>query len=483
VPPSIRIEDLLAVTNGRLVAPTAVPGFAGASVDSRRIVPGSIFVALAGERADGHSFVPAALRAGAVGALVARPVPLPSNTTGFLVQVPDPLLALQDLAAWWRSRFATRVVGITGSTGKTLAKETVADVLSRGFRVLRNEGNLNSESGLPMTLLNLDASHEVAVLEMSMYTVGEIARLAEIARPEVGVVLAVHPTHLERAGSIERIAQAKSELPAALPPGGLAVLNADDPRVAAMRDVTAAEVLTFGLGADADVRATEVTSRGVEGTEFLLTAPWGRRRVRSGTPGRHLVAHALAAATVAQRFGLPLDEVAMALAAGSRASHRMAILEAASGATLIDDTYNASPVSVRGAIEFLAETPVAAGRRRLAVLGDMLELGPDEERLHREVGTLAAEHLDALLAVGPRGRWIAAGATAAGLERVVTADDADQAVLVLDRELAPGVGDLLLVKGSRGIELDRLVEAIAAAPGPAAESSPAPSVRGGGGCC
>jgi UDP-N-acetylmuramoyl-tripeptide--D-alanyl-D-alanine ligase len=411
-------------------------------------------------------------------------VPLPAETSGFLVQVRDPLLALQELAAWWRSRFPVRVVGITGSTGKTLAKETVADVLSRGFRVLRNEGNLNSESGLPMTLLNLDASHEVAVLEMSMYTVGEIARLAEIARPEVGVVLAVHPTHLERAGSIERIAQAKSELPAALPADGLAVLNADDPRVAAMREVTQAEVRTFGLGPDADLRATEVTSRGVEGIEFLLTAPWGQRRIRSGTPGRHLVPHALAAAAVAERFGLPLEEVAVGLAAGSRASHRMEIIEAASGATVVDDTYNASPVSVRGALEFLAETPVAAGRRRLAVLGDMLELGPDEERLHRELGAVAAVHLDALLAVGPRARWIAEGASAAGLAQVLTADDTDQAALVLDRELAPGVGDLLLVKGSRGVELDRLVEAIAAAPTASPSVAiPAPSATDGGGGC
>ena len=472
MPPSIRIEDLVAVTNGRLVAPTAVHDFAGASVDSRRILPGSLFVALAGERQDGHSYVPAAFRAGAVGALVAHPIPLPSESGGFLVQVADPLFALQDLAAWWRSRFPVRVVGVTGSTGKTLAKETVADVLSRGFRVLRNEGNLNSESGLPMTLLNLEAADEVAVLEMSMYTVGEIARLAEIARPEVGVVLAVHPTHLERAGSIERIAQAKSELPAALPADGLAVLNADDPRVAAMRAVTSAQVCTFGLGTEADVRATDVTSRGVDGTEFLLATPWGERRVHSGTPGRHLVPHALAAAAVAHRFDLPLDEVAAALAAGSGASHRMAILESASGATLVDDTYNASPVSVRAALEFLAETPVAAGRRRIAVLGDMLELGPDEERLHREVGAAAAEHLDALLAVGPRARWMAEGASAAGLHRVLTADDADQAAAVVDRELAPGVGDLLLVKGSRGVELDRLVDAIAGV---------APSVPGGGG--
>jgi UDP-N-acetylmuramoyl-tripeptide--D-alanyl-D-alanine ligase len=299
---------------------------------------------------------------------------------------------------------------------------------------------------------------------MSMYTVGEIARLAEIARPEVGVVLAVHPAHLERAGSIERIAQAKAELPAALPRDGLAVLNADDPRVAAMRDVTAAPVRTFGLGATAEVRADEIVSRGLAGTEFTLHAPWGSRRVTSATPGRHLVPHALAAAAVAERMGVPLDEVAAALAAGSRAEHRMNVLESAAGATLVDDTYNASPISVSAALEFLAETPLPAGRRRIAVLGDMLELGPDEERLHREIGQQAARVADAVVAVGPRGRWLADAARAAGAARVVTADDAEEAAAALDRDVAPGVGDLVLLKASRGIGLDRTVALLAGAP-------------------
>jgi len=463
VPPSIQIEDLLAATDGRLVAPTRVETFAGASVDSRSVVPGSLYVALHGERVDGHRFVADAVRGGAVAALVSAPVELPAGADAAVVRVDDTLHALGELAAWWRSRSAVRVVGVTGSTGKTLAKETIADVLSRGHRVLRNEGNLNSETGLPMTLLRLEPADELAVLEMSMYTVGEIAWLAEIARPEVGVVLAVHPTHLERAGSIERIAQAKSELPRALAPDGLAVLNADDPRVAAMRGVTAATVRTFGIESDADVRATDVVSHGVAGTEFTLHAAWGERRLRSGTPGRHLVPHALAAAAVAEWFGLPLDEVAAALATGSSAEHRMAVGEASGGATLVDDTYNASPVSVRAALVFLAETPLPAGRRRLAVLGDMLELGPEEERLHREIGAEAAPILDALVAVGPRGRWIGEAARAAGLGTVIEADDADEAARVVERDLAPGVGDLLLVKASRGIELDRVVEALAPA--------------------
>jgi UDP-N-acetylmuramoyl-tripeptide--D-alanyl-D-alanine ligase len=456
VPPSIQLDDLLAATGGRLLAPTKVTSFSTAAVDSRHVTPGCCFVALPGERTDGHAFVGEAVRAGARVLLIERPVGLDASSDVAQVAVPDTLSALGELAAWWRTRFAVRVVGVTGSTGKTIAKEVIADVLSTSLRTLRNEGNLNSETGLPMTLLHLDDKHEVAVLEMSMYTEGEIARLAEIARPEVGVVLSVHPTHLERAGSIDAIARAKAELPAGLSRDGLAVLNADDRRVAAMSEITVAKVQTFGLSSSATVRAEDVESHGVDGTTFTLVAPWGTRRVRSGTPGRHLVPHALAAVAVAEWMGVPFDEVVTALGAGSRAPHRMAVGETVSGAVLVDDTYNASPVSVTAALDFLADTPVPSGMR-YAVLGDMLELGPDEERLHREIGAHAAAVVDALVAVGERGRWIAEGARAAGLERVVTADDAEGAAGVVDRELAPSVGDVLLVKGSRGIALDRLV--------------------------
>ncbi len=458
VPPTIRLDELLTAVRGRLLGPTSVTTVTGAAVDSRSIIPGNLFVALRGERTDGHRHVLAAVRAGASAALVDRPVELPPDLDAGIVLVPDALTALQELAAWWRSRSAARVVGITGSTGKTIAKEITADVLSRSLTTLRNEGNLNSESGLPMTLLRLEPAHEAAVLEMSMYTVGEIARLAQIARPEIGVVLAVHPAHLQRAGSIERIAQAKAELPAALRADGLAVLNADDPRVSAMAAVTAAEVRTFGLGPAADVRADEIVSHGLAGTEFRLQAPWGTRRLRSATPGRHLVPHALAAAAVAERMGSALDDVAAALAAGSHAAHRMNVVEGAGGATLVDDTYNASPVSVLAALDFLAETPLPAGRRRIAVLGDMLELGPDEEQLHREVGDRAGRAVDALIAVGERGWWIAEAAAAAGLARVITASDASEAAAAVERDLAPGPGDLVLLKASRGVALDRAVD-------------------------
>ncbi|MFN2483744.1 MAG: UDP-N-acetylmuramoyl-tripeptide--D-alanyl-D-alanine ligase [Candidatus Limnocylindria bacterium] len=460
--PEIRLDDLLNATRGRLLGATTTTAFSGASVDSRRITPGCCFVALAGERVDGHAFVADAFEAGATVALVSRPVERPPGSTAAIVQVGDPLRALQDVAAWWASRSPARVVGITGSTGKTIAKEMIADVLSRTLCVLRSEGNLNSESGLPMTLLRLGPEHDVAVLEMGMYTVGEIARLAEIARPEVGVVMAVHPTHLLRAGSIERVAEGKSELPRALPPDGLAVLNADDRHVAAMAAVTPAPVVTFGLGSAADVQARDVETHGLAGTSFTIAAPWGTRRVTSATPGRHLVPHAVAAAAVGERFGVSLDEVEAARATGSRAPHRMAIVRAA-GLTIVDDTYNASPVSVIAALDFLAETPLAVGRRRLAVLGDMLELGPDEEAAHRRVGERAARAVDGLVAVGERGRWIADAARHAGLERVAEAERVDDGVEAVWRTLAPGPGDMLLVKASRGIELDRLVDALSSA--------------------
>jgi UDP-N-acetylmuramoyl-tripeptide--D-alanyl-D-alanine ligase len=458
VPAPISIDDLLAATGGRLQAPTTVRSFRLAVVDSRRATPGSLFVALPGERTDGHRFVAEAIAAGAAAVLVEREVALPAGSNAAVVRVADSLRAFQDLAAWFRDRFSVRVVGITGSTGKTLAKEVTADVLSRTLGVLRNEGNLNSETGLPMTLLRLEPEHQVAVLEMGMYTTGEITRLVEIARPEVGVVLAVHPTHLERAGSLERIAQAKSELPRGLPADGLAVLNADDHRVAAMAAVTPAAVRTFGLGAGAEVRATDLVAEGIAGVSFTIHAPWGEQRVRSAAPGRHLVPHALAAAAVAEHFAVPLAEVAAALEAGSHAPHRMAIEELPSGAILVDDTYNASPVSVGAALAFLAETPVTG--RRLAVLGDMLELGPDEQALHERIGVQAASVLDGLVVVGERGLWIAAAARSAGLSRIATAQDVDAAAAVVDQVLDPAAGDVLLVKGSRGVELDRLVASL-----------------------
>ena len=379
------------------------------------------------------------------------------------VVVPDPLRALQELAAWWRSRHAVRVVGITGSTGKTIAKEIIADVLSLGLVTLRNEGNLNSETGLPMTLLRLRPEHEAAVLEMSMYTVGEIARLAEIARPEVGVVLAVHPTHLERAGSIEP--HRAGEGRAARAPCQPTASRCSTPMIRASRPcagLTRAAVRPSGLARRRTCAPTRSSSRGLAGTEFTLEAPWGdppAAERHAGAASRAACAGGRGRRRAARRPARRGRRAPSRRAATLRTAWRS--VESRSGATLVDDTYNASPVSVAAALEFLAETPLPAGGRRIAVLGDMLELGPDEERLHREIGVRAGEASDAIVAVGERGRWIAEGARRGGAAFVAETDDAADAVALVERELVPGPSDIVLLKASRGIGLDRAVELLA----------------------
>jgi UDP-N-acetylmuramoyl-tripeptide--D-alanyl-D-alanine ligase len=426
------------------------------------VEPGNVFVALPGERVDGHEFVAAALDAGAAALLVGQPVD-PAVLAGrdaTVVVVDDPLRALQALAAAWRLRFDPLVVGITGSIAKTSTKEAVAAVLGAVLPTLRNEGNLNNEIGLPLTVLRLRSGHRAAVLEMGMYVGGEIADLARIGRPEIGVVTAVQAVHLARIGTIEAIAKAKGELVEALPADGVAILNADDERVVAMAARTRARSLTYGFAVDADVRAERVVSRGASGMAFDLETRDGHRPVTIPTLGRLAVHNALAGAAVGLAAGLPLDAIVEALAAGWSAPHR-AQLVAAGGVSIVDDSYNASPGSVIAALELLGGLP----GRRVAVLGEMLELGEDHEDGHRRVGAAAAEVVDELVAIGDGGALIAMGARDAGM--------ADRAVtLVAERDAARdhlvaslGDGDVVLVKASRGVALEVLVDELVAALG------------------
>lgn len=444
-------------------------------IDSREAVPGALFVALKGEHTDGHLFVADAFRRGAQAALVEREIDLPAELGAQVIDMrapvpaaaPGPLClrvenalqALQGVAHYWRERHANlRVAGVTGSVGKTTTKELVAAVLSRRFRVLKNEGNLNNEIGLPLTLLRLDAAHACAVLEMGMYDVGDIALLAGIAHPHVGVVINVQPVHLERARTIERIAQAKAELPAALPaaPEGCAVLNYDDPRVRAMAARTRARVITFGREPGADLRAEDVTTQGLAGVRFTLRHAAGRHAVRLPLPGAHHVYTALAAAGAALAMGLSWDEIVAALAAPEGVAARLRAVPGLEGATLLDDTYNASPSSTVAALRVLADLP----GRRVAVLGDMLELGEYEEEGHRLVGREAARVVQLLVAVGARARHIADEALAGGMpaEAVLTAPDPGAAVPLVRARLAPG--DVILIKGSRSIRMETIVAAL-----------------------
>ena len=491
------LADIVAALAPGLVVSGAegVP-VSGVCVDSRQATPGCLFVALRGERSDGHAYVGEAYARGATVALVERPVegatlvdtvrgsaggPLgaPSATSAAKVAVivPDALQGLQRLAQARRlAQSDLRVIGVTGSLGKTTTKEAIAAVLAQRYTTLKSPGNYNNEIGLPLTLMALEPEHQRAVLEMGMYALGEIAALCRLARPQVGVVTHVLPVHLERLGSIECVAQAKAELIEALPEGGLAVLNGDDPRVRAMAGlalVRGGRVVTFGLEADNTVRAVEIQDHGLAGVSFVAQVaserwPLEPRRGLGGmyciplrhelvlaTLGQHMVRAALAAVSVGLAEGLDWPEIQHGLTAQGQGV-RLVSVRGPNGSTLLDDSYNASPTSTVAALGFLASLP----GRHLAVLGDMLELGAGEEDGHRAVGRCAAQGVEVLLTVGQRARLIAAEAIRGGLPetQVHVMDDNASASDYLAGILREG--DILLVKGSRGMAMEAIVRAL-----------------------
>ena len=454
-PLTLTAAELAAATGGRLVH-SSDRQIRGGAVDSRLVRPGNLFVALGGERTDGHRFLRAAVDAGATALLVND---LPSETADLageggptIVAVPDTLLGLHAVAAAWRARFSPLVVGVTGSIAKTSTKEAIAAVLAERFVTLKSEGNANNEVGLPLTVLRLGPEHEAVVLEMGMYVSGEIAQLAAIARPKIGVVTAVREVHLSRIGSIDAVERAKAELVEALPEDGVAVLNADDPLVLRMRGRTAARALSYGFAADAEVRAEEVVSAGLDGMSFTLVSPTGRVAASTPALGRHGVYNGLAAAAVGLAAGLDLDLIVAGLRRGWRAPHRDQILRAG-GLTVLDDSYNASPASMIAALELLASLP----GRHVAVLGVMRELGAAHERGHRSVGSAAAGLADVVVVVGEEASGIAAGAASLG-EAVVPVADREAALAALRKLLRPG--DVVLVKASRGAEFEWIVESL-----------------------
>lgn len=452
--------------------------FSEAVIDSRLATSECLFVALRGERVDGHEFLADAAARGARGALVRRskvssltlerPYVVIDPVTGegleratpdtmLLIAVDDPQAALNRLSAYHRGMYNPVVIGITGSVGKTSTKEVTAGVLQRSFRTLKSPRSYNSEATLPIVLLKLTADHQVAVLEMGMYGPGEIAHLAALARPRLGIVTNVGPSHLERMGSIEAIQRAKSELPQALPEDGFAILNIDDPRVRAMAEVTRARPFFYGLDPAADLWADAIESRGLQGVSFRVHYQGDGLHLTLPLLGRHSVHTALAAASAGLLLGMEWE----AIIAGLRSEGAQLRLLAVPGinqTTLIDDTYNASPASMQAALNLLAELD----GRRIAILGDMLELGSIEEEAHRMVGARAAEVAQILIAVGQRARWIANEAQQAGLpaDQVYAVDDNDAAAHLARNLLAPG--DFVLIKGSRGMFMETIVSQLQA---------------------
>lgn len=470
----LTLADILEALTGTR-PPQANQEISEAVVDSRQAVPGALFIALPGEHVDGHEFVPDAFERGAILALVHRDMPeglavldlrsgvdeaaLQAQSFPFCLRVEDTLAGLQQLARYWRRKLDLRVIGVTGSVGKSTTKELIHEVLRRRYRTLKNPGNLNNEIGLPLTVLQLGKEHQRAVLEMGFYVPGEIALLCDIAQPQVGVVTNIGMVHASRAGSQEAIARGKAELVQSLPPApeGVAILNYDDPLVRAMAGQTRAQVFYYGLDPEADLWADELESFGLEGIRFSLHFRNEVIYLRVPLIGRHSVHTALRAAAVGLVEGLTWQEIADGLRSG-QAQLRLVAVRSQTGALLLDDTYNASPESTLAALNLLEDLE----GRKVAVLGDMLELGPYEPKGHEMVGVRAAEVVDELVTVGELGRLIAKAARRAGLPRqaITEVSDSQEAVQALKDRLGPK--DVVLIKGSRSMHMENIVAALEA---------------------
>ena len=464
--PDFTAAELAEATGGRWLEPPPA-SLAGVATDTRAPAPGALFVALRGERFDAHAFLGQAARSGAAAALVSDAAAPAAGLPRLLVS--DTLAALGAVARHHRRRFDLPVVAVTGSNGKTTTREMVAAILATRGPVLKTEGNLNNEVGVPLTLLGLRAEHRAAVVEMGMNHPGEIARLAAIALPQVGLVTNAAPAHLEGLGTVDGVADAKAELYQGLPGGGVAIANADDPRMLRRALASGRRVLTFAMAGSqrGDVVVLEVLAQDAGGLRFLLGV--GQRELEVTLPlvGVHNAANAAAAACAAVALGCTDREIVRGLAGVQPVGRRLRLERLAGEVLLVDDCYNANPLSMEAALATLQAMARAEGGRALAVLGDMLELGPGELELHRGVGAAAARAgLDGLYAFGPRSASLAEGARQAGLPAaaIFHTEDLEALTAQVRARLAPR--DVLLVKASRGMKLERLVEALSRRPAP-----------------
>ncbi len=450
------IADIVSATGGTLLAGGISARVRDAVIDSRAAGPGSLFVPLRGTRHDGHSFIEGAFTQGASAVLTERRGEIRmERCPGALIGVESTLRALGDIAAFWRRRFRLPVIGITGSNGKTTTKEMIAAIIGRSRSCLKNEGNFNNLIGLPLSVLKLGAGHKAAVLEMGMSEPGEIRRLAEIAAPTIGVITNVGPCHLEQLGSLEAVAAAKGELFEALGPDDIAIVNGDDDRVRALGSATRARVITFGLGAG-DVHAAGIRPGDAAGTVFDLHIGSACVSVRLDMDGAHFVGNALAAAAAAHAAGIGIDDIAAGLGASGPVAGRMQRLTLG-GLEIINDAYNANPVSVRAALAALAGA--RRGGRAIAVLGDMLELGERAALYHREIGACAAGlDIDVLFVLGTFAGDVCEGARSAGLpgSRIRACASLDGLAAALADAARPG--DVVLLKASRRMQLEKVLD-------------------------
>ena len=450
---TITLAQLLEAVGGRLVEgydrlDTPIDQV---ETDSRAIHPGTLFIPLVGDRFDGHAYIGAALRGGAAGCVTARE-PEERLPDKFYVKVADTQRALRDLAAWYRGRFHIPFIGVTGSVGKTTAKDMLAAVLGVKYRVLKTEGNFNNNVGLPLTLLRLGAGDEAAVLEMGMDGPGQIDYLAGIVQPDIGVITNIGDAHIERLGSRDNILKAKCELLPHIKKDGLVVLNGDDALLSTLRGKTPVPAVFCGQGENCEYRAQVTGGDGISHIHCRLTTPNMDRDVKIPALGEHMIYPALIAAAVGERFGLTPDQIEEGFGRFVPTRMRMNVLRRREGITILDDTYNANPQSMRAAIRVLADS---SGSRKIAVLGDMLELGPFAPALHAGVGEyLGTVGVDCLVTVGELAEHIAAGAREAGVPRVICCGTREEAKTVLSQVVGPD--STILVKGSRGMKLEEI---------------------------
>jgi len=462
-------DALEAITSVRFANAAAV--ITEAAIDSRQVIPDSLFVAIPGENVDGHDFIANAFKRGASFALTQMEMPAPFRTldlrAGLLAEstldlsaplclrVDNTIAALQQIARFWRRKLNLRVIGITGSVGKSTTKEMIAEVLGTRYRTLRSHGNLNNEIGLPLSILRLNPDHERAVLEMGFYVPGEIQFLCDIAQPHIGVVTNIGTVHAERAGSQEAIARGKSELIQSLPSDGVAILNFDDPWVRRMEEKAKARVFFYGLSHEADLWADQIEGLGLDGIRFRLH--YKGETIHSHVPmiGRHSVHTALRAAAVALNDGLTWQEIFEGLSRG-HTQLRLVAVRSKTGALILDDTYNASPESMLAALNLLDEMD----GRKIAVLGDMLELGQYEKQGHEIVGLRAAQVAKTLLTLGPRAHMFADAARRAGMKSsyILEFEQPEPIIDWLNKNLTSS--DAVLIKGSHGLRMDRITAAL-----------------------
>ncbi len=464
----LMLSDVFEALTGKKFANTSLV-ISDAVVDSRQSIPASLFIAIQGERTDGHNYITTAFDNGAHLALIQHDVdpsitvvdlrsPLPADFTfpaaPFALRVEDSVASLQKIAAFWRAKLNLRVIGITGSVGKSTTKELVAEVLSQRYHTVKNQGNLNNELGVPLTLLKLTQGSECAVVEMGFYQPGDITTLCDLAKPQVGILSNIGTVHASRAGSQEAIARGKSELVLALPaaPEGTAILNYDDPWIRPMAKLTRANVFFYGLDPQADLWADNIEGNGLEGITFTVHYQQDEFNLKVPLIGQHSVHTALRAIAAGLVEGMSWGEIILGLQSSS-SQLRLVAVNTQQGALMLDDTYNASPESTLAALNLLAEIP----GRRIAVLGGMFELGQYEQNGHELVGIRAAEVAELLVTLGDNGKMISAAALRSGMpaNKVQNFETTDQVVDTLRSTLKKG--DVVLVKGSHGLRMDRIV--------------------------